>query len=289
MKTIDQATDKNDLRLNSFSLNLDYFYNNIESKLSLNDISFQNQSNVWSFHTHLLLLCSSIITIYYLNSVPDTSEINRSVDIIKECYLFVRILSRLPTNVHGINRIKSNDKMVNNVRYTQTEQRRLGYGLFFEASAMNHDCRPNCSVKYYQSSSIESEQLNHRFATAVIEIVSIATIKKDCELTISYGPLYGVHSWAVRQQILSKHYQFTCRCSACLEESLSYHHDVKRPLIEDKFHTITMKLNSLRCDFKAVLSHRNSDGNERLYLSLFSLQDQCVAVVKSMNIIIEVT
>jgi hypothetical protein len=55
------------------------------------------------------------------------------------------IIARLPANTHAITKVNSSLSKQNQ---TEITQKRIGFGLFLSASAANHSCRPNCTVRY---------------------------------------------------------------------------------------------------------------------------------------------
>lgn len=70
-------------------------------------------------------------------------------------------------------------------------------------SLVNHSCSPNCSVSYVKNG----------------EMVLYATrsIESGEELTIDYEPPIMINNIVERNMILSKNFDFTCRCKACVK------------------------------------------------------------------------
>lgn len=67
----------------------------------------------------------------------------------------LQVLCRLPHNTHAISRVLSNSYYSSSqtsggqsTSTSEVQQVRLGYAVFLSASAINHSCRPNASIRY---------------------------------------------------------------------------------------------------------------------------------------------
>ena len=80
------------------------------------------------------------------------------------------------------------------------------YGLFEEASRLNHSCQPNCTYHFLGDNSI---------------IVSaISPVMKGEELTLSYCPVI-YEDLPSRLKYLKYHFDFNCQCERCLSPDTS--------------------------------------------------------------------
>ncbi len=91
-------------------------------------------------------------------------------------------------------------------------ERRIGYALFANASAVNHSCLPNATLRHCLPDSYDPLARQHDI---FIEIVSIDQLTAGEEVFISYGPVAGKHSRNFRQKSLRSQYCFQCKCRAC--------------------------------------------------------------------------
>ena len=201
------------------------------------------------------------------------------------------IIVRLPQNVHAISRVrtistvrstlsdsatsKNKNKginkrcMKNKVTYENDEnnenngsgeveeeiiQERAGFGLFLCASAVNHSCAPNCTVRFeFDSSSnltntvtdhVKSKKKNKmdtmdgntrtpwermrdknneeikynlkQIENVRLELVCTQSVAKNSQCFISYGPLASRQAKKARKVLLKDQYLFECSCSACI-------------------------------------------------------------------------
>lgn len=191
-----------------------------------------------------------------------------------DSWRLLQVLSRLPHNTHAISRVLSSNmsgssggssgsssgsksgagvaqSVTNNTEVQQVQQVRLGFAVFLSASAINHSCKPNASIRYgtaaetattERSSAVFPSSENAAYTDPTkcdpvlqylrsvrIEIISTCSIPRypasqgtrelgSGEIVVSYGPLQGRHAVDVRQKVLQKQYLFTCRCDACTED-----------------------------------------------------------------------
>jgi hypothetical protein len=209
--------------------------------------------------------------------------------------IFFLIIARLPQNVHAISRVrtvstvrstlsdsttsKNKNKeiskrcMKNKVNYENEEsnennergekedeiiQERAGFGLFLCASAVNHSCAPNCTVRFeFDSSSnltttvtdhvkskndsnmetmesnakipwermtdMNNEELKNNLnliENVRLELVCTQYVAKNTQCYISYGPLASRQAKKARKVFLKEQYLFDCTCSACRIEKI---------------------------------------------------------------------
>jgi hypothetical protein len=205
--------------------------------------------------------------------------------------VFFLIIARLPQNVHAISRVRTvstvrstlsdsttsrNDKKEKNKMYKKNEvndendrndenngrgeieveiiQERAGFGLFLCASAVNHSCAPNCTVRFeFESSSnltntvTDHVKLKEKNVIAIedsstrapweimrdtyneelknnlkqienvrLELVCTQHVSKNSQCFISYGPLASKQARKARKGFLEKQYLFECLCCACI-------------------------------------------------------------------------
>ncbi|KAJ3414258.1 SET and MYND domain-containing protein 4 [Chytridiales sp. JEL 0842] len=86
----------------------------------------------------------------------------------------------------------------------QTEkEERLGTALYTNVSLINHSCVPNSVVE---------------FSGNEITLKATSPLKKEAELTISYGPTAARMSCALRKQTTKQKWYFECSCAACVSD-----------------------------------------------------------------------
>ena len=203
--------------------------------------------------------------------------------------VFFLIISRLPQNVHAISRVRtvstirstlsdfttskinkkernkmckkyavneesdeSNDNNVTGEMEEEIIQERAGFGLFLCASAINHSCAPNCTVRFeFNSSSnltntvsdhvkskkknivmkdgntrtpreritdINNEELKNnlkQIENVRLELVCTQSVSKNSQCFLSYGPLASRQARKARKEFLEEQYLFECSCCAC--------------------------------------------------------------------------
>lgn len=162
-------------------------------------ISEGELSSLWTLETEVsMAVVSSLISLY-------TNECYSSVVLDSE-HTF-KLLRRIPTNIHAIFDIMSESSP----REEIVEQKRVGFGLFSLASAMNHSCQPNASLRYHFIRG-------HKDLDVVLEVIALKSIGSASEVNVSYGPMVGSHQYNARQEFLRHHFLFECRCDACAHD-----------------------------------------------------------------------
>lgn len=73
------------------------------------------------------------------------NSIHKPLNSFTKAYRLLEIIARLPANTHAITKVNSSSSKQNQ---TEITQKRIGFGLFLSASAVNHSCRPNCTIRY---------------------------------------------------------------------------------------------------------------------------------------------
>lgn len=88
----------------------------------------------------------------------------------------------------------------------------VGCGVYALASLFNHSCDPNCFLSF---------EGNPQGCSAKIAVRVIRPICAGEEFTVAYGGLtrYVSHSKSRRSELLRLQYGFSCRCSACINDS----------------------------------------------------------------------
>ncbi|KAK0707810.1 hypothetical protein B0H67DRAFT_647952 [Lasiosphaeris hirsuta] len=92
-------------------------------------------------------------------------------------------------------------------------------GLYPEVSRINHECRPNCIVRYSPS-------------TLVVEVVAYRDIKRGEELSLSYIPL---NLLSEQRQDVIKGWGFHCACALCRDPEATKVSDGHRARIQAVF------------------------------------------------------
>ena len=166
-------------------------------------------SNQWPLHTILIMITASFLCVSTFTTSADPME--------HRCLSLLDVLSMLPQNAHAVDDISiSVSKDPSGVCDTLT-QRRVAIAIFFQASAMNHSCNPNCSLKY---TKVKSNYDNAETCRYELELVAIRDINTGEELTVSYGVVSGRYSFRRRRETLAAQYLFLCRCVTCLQAEL---------------------------------------------------------------------
>lgn len=76
-------------------------------------------------------------------------------------------------------------------------------GLYKTTSYINHSCNPNSLLSYYNNE---------------VNVTCLENIKKDKEITISYGATYqNITNPVRRKAILLNEYNFECTCEECIK------------------------------------------------------------------------
>ncbi|KAI1287239.1 SET and MYND domain-containing protein 4 [Halotydeus destructor] len=76
----------------------------------------------------------------------------------------------------------------------------VGSGLYQSFSMINHTCNPNCEVL---------------FDGSLLSVRTLRNLRKDEEISISYGADVKKHSLIERRTYLTNNYFFKCSCSSC--------------------------------------------------------------------------
>lgn len=189
-----------------------------EWDLSSNSLSTDHEQASWSINVQATMaIASSLCSIYteyfynYRSTEADQAFHLDSLNVFE-------IMSRIPMNIHAIFYVgRSTDKESSDVI---VEQKRLGFALFLKASSVNHGCSPNASIRYthVDDRNLRKDSQIDLLNASVIEIVPTRSIAAGEEITISYGPSYGIHSYNARHEFLMTQYLFYCRCKACEDE-----------------------------------------------------------------------
>ncbi|RWS28662.1 SET and MYND domain-containing protein (SMYD)-like protein [Leptotrombidium deliense] len=79
----------------------------------------------------------------------------------------------------------------------------IGCGVYLKSRLLNHSCKPNCEIAYFDGN--------------VIKIKSCEEIDEGAELLISYGAHYKFQTFTRRQTMLKESYFFDCKCIACTQ------------------------------------------------------------------------
>ena len=248
----------------------------------------------WSFHTQCVMACTAIISHLYSDSINNNEDMNKKSHngmrtrfstknkSYESSLVFFLIIARLPQNVHAISRVRT----VSTVRSTPSDcttsrknkidknkffkrhdendgrgemeeeiiQERAGFGLFLCASAVNHSCAPNCTVRFeFDSSSnltaattdhvrlrkknvidtmdrntitswermtdTNNEELKNnlrQIENVRLELVCTQSVSSNSQCFISYGPLASRQARKARKVLLEEQYLFECLCSACV-------------------------------------------------------------------------
>ena len=183
---------------------------NVLNNLEIDEKMFKT-SFEWSLELQsLMAVISSVCSIYTSHAYSHSIDLSSST--------IFDILSRLPANIHSVSYVTSQ----RNGRHEEIiEQTKLGFGLFCHASAVNHSCKPNSIIKYNFSlirdrdDDVSPLQLLSSSSIAIVPLQSIGTCQ---EVTVSYGPMHGVHCYNSRQEILLRQYLFNCRCICCEDD-----------------------------------------------------------------------
>lgn len=84
------------------------------------------------------------------------------------------------------------------------KSQRVFTGIFTRISMLNHSCSPN---------------IRNVFEGKKLTIYATEDIPKGGEVFNCYGPHYRLMSYQERQDSLRLQYNFTCKCSKCLEKN----------------------------------------------------------------------
>ena len=216
--------------LNSNQLiSLQIFQDNFQHGLCddiLYESTAQSSSTIWTLQNQVLMcvissVCSFYSTHYYSKNIPTN---NFNIDSIT----IFNVLCRIPMNIHAIYAVISSENTIN-TNESIIEQKRLGFGLFITASSVNHSCNPNCAVRYqfnlinnHNSNNINNSDNNisllNQLNQITIQLIATQSIANNSEITISYGPLQGCHSYHSRQEFLQTQFLFQCNCGCCMNE-----------------------------------------------------------------------
>jgi hypothetical protein len=129
-----------------------------------------------------------------------------------------RLLVRLPTNTHAVSSLAEDAA-------THTLQASVvGYAVFLQASAVNHSCAANATIRYHcdaTAAAAAGGDARSLLDALRVDVVTTAAVARDAEVSVCYGPLYPRHSYAQRQRALRQQYLFVCRCAACRDECVA--------------------------------------------------------------------
>eukprot|EP01033_Poteriospumella_lacustris_P010272 gene10272-7294_t len=130
-----------------------------------------------------------------------------------------RLLVRLPTNTHAVSSLAEDAA-------THTLQASVvGYAVFLQASAVNHSCAANATIRYHCDATAAAAAAGGDARSLLdalrVDVVTTAAVARDAEVSVCYGPLYPRHSYAQRQRALRQQYLFVCRCAACRDECVA--------------------------------------------------------------------
>lgn len=122
---------------------------------------------------------------------------------------------RLPTNTHAVSSLAEDAA-------THTLQASVvGYAVFLQASAVNHSCAANATIRYHCDATAAGGDARSLLDALRVDVVTTAAVARDAEVSVCYGPLYPRHSYAQRQRALRQQYLFVCRCAACRDECVA--------------------------------------------------------------------
>ena len=175
----------------------------------------------WSLH--MVYFLGVVGFLFVLFELPDL--VIPSEEFFLHVSDFVKVLSRLPLNVHAVTELFTQDQHGLLVATDHLQSRRLGYSLYLHSSSVNHSCVPNAIVRYpkptekyhTQFSGIDNQDILNLLNTN-IQIISLTGITKGQEICISYGPVHRKHNFFSRQKILLSQYLFACQCQGCSTE-----------------------------------------------------------------------
>jgi hypothetical protein len=285
-----QNTLSNDLTI-TLDDNTDISNNNNAKQKENIDMNL-NHDGEWSLYTQCLMaVISSISTLYFGN---DSTEYEKNENV----WLFMQILSKLPTNTHAVNVVVPTlTKLNSNRSFEDTlEQKRIGYSLFLAASAINHSCRPNATIRFAFDSTLSSALLSsfsnkysndsnnnlylQALKTVKLDIVATLQINSNNQILVSYGPMAGQNNLINRQKILKKQYLFNCLCSACkdeqggledtsLQETLKAVEKEKNKQLIISINNIRLKILNLSNTMTELFSGSNRNNNSLMDSFLF--------------------
>ena len=189
------------------------FLSEMQSHIFIEDdnvwIPSDDRTDQWSIVQIIFMMSTASLCTLVSNEGCATAA-----SMVDLCICIFEILIRLPTNCHSMSSVVGSSKNVNTVNHNDgnklktlsVEEQRVNISLFMQASAVNHSCAPNATYRYVSKDCLE--------------LVSLSDIAANTEVSISYGPMGGVHTLQNRQKILLHQYLFTCKCNVCIEETL---------------------------------------------------------------------
>jgi hypothetical protein len=180
------------------------------------DISSTEQA-LWSMEVQATMAIASSLCSLYTEHIYCMQSLDEAVFRIDSSTIF-EIMSRIPMNVHAVFYVQgSTDGTSPDV---VVEQQRQGFALFLRASCVNHSCSPNATIRYVQDDHAFKRERSQRdiLEASRIEVIPLRSIAAGEEITICYGPSYGIHSYNTRHECLMTQYLFYCRCKACEDE-----------------------------------------------------------------------
>lgn len=203
-----------------------HIMDNFQSGLGVNVLRAREGDEVhsteWSLEVQTFIsVAASLCYLYtwheYSSKSAQTAK--DSIDSIPlSSSLMFNIIARIPANTHAVFHMHRSM----NGREEIIEQRKLGFALFCNASAVNHSCDPNSIVRYNTKENGEKDDKQplciESLASTTIEVVLLKSVGINSEICISYGPIHGKHSYNVRQEILRNQYLFQCLCHSCQSE-----------------------------------------------------------------------
>lgn len=143
--------------------------------------------------------------------------------------LLFRILTRLPTNTHAVSVLRAPEAstpLSSSSSVSTVQSQSIAYAVFLQASAVNHSCQANTTIRYSISPSTtlttraSAKDLITKIRLEIVTTTNISSsISSNEEITSCYGPLYPRHTYAQRQHALYCQYLFHCRCVACVIEA----------------------------------------------------------------------
>lgn len=181
--------------------------------------TLQSQLTEWSLEQRTYLSSTAILWTLLTHESPDTAPI-----AIERLF---QILTRLPTNTHGISSVCSMEET--GEMMVEVQQHRAAYGLFLVASAINHSCDPNCLLCHDRDPAT---------GNYFLRLAPTRFISSGEELTTSYGPLDASMRYQERQTSLRTQYLFVCRCSSCCRDQERLRLD-RSPQIASNAHLYT--------------------------------------------------
>lgn len=105
---------------------------------------------------------------------------------------------RLPTNTHAVS------SLVEDATTHTLQAQVVGYAVFLQASAVNHSCAANATIRYNcDTAAVAEGGAPALLDTLRVDVVTTAAaLSRDEEVSVCYGPLYPRHSYAQRQRAL---------------------------------------------------------------------------------------